>query len=62
MAWAGCSGRWSNCLERKTQPVLIMEANNAEQIEEFMQPFKMAAPVEVWPASECEEVVARDGC
>jgi len=35
---------------------------NAEQIEEFMQPFKMAGPVKVWPASECEEVVARGGC
>ena len=49
-------------LNGKHSLFLIMEANSAEKVEEFMQPFKMAGPVEVWPASECEEVVARGGC
>jgi hypothetical protein len=42
--------------------VLILEAGDQAQIENFMQPFKMAGPVEIWPASRCEEVVERAGC
>jgi hypothetical protein len=42
--------------------VLILEADNAQQIETFMQPFQMAGSVEIAPASSCEVVVERSGC
>lgn len=42
--------------------VVIAEADSQDQIENFMQPFKMAGPVEVLPASTCEVVVERMGC
>ena len=42
--------------------VLIMEADNPSQIENFMQPFKQAGEVNIWPASSCETVVEREGC
>jgi len=42
--------------------VLIAEAESRESVENFMQPFKMAGPVEVIPASSCEVVVERAGC
>jgi hypothetical protein len=42
--------------------VLIMEAQDKTQIENFMQPFKQAGSVEIWPASTCETVVERAGC
>lgn len=41
---------------------LIAEAGDRDHLESFMQPFRMAGSVEVWPASECGEVVARGGC
>ena len=42
--------------------VIIAEADSAEQIDNFMGPFKMAGPVEISPASTCEVVVERLGC
>lgn len=42
--------------------VLILEADQKSQIENFMQPFSQAGPVEIWPASLCETVVERAGC
>jgi hypothetical protein len=42
--------------------VLIVDAPSQEQIDNFMQPFKMAGPVEITPASSCESVVERAGC
>lgn len=42
--------------------VLILEAEDQSQVENFMQPFRGAGPVEIWPASQCEEVVERAGC
>lgn len=42
--------------------VLIVDADNAEQVENFMTPFKQAGPVEIVPASHCETVVERKGC
>jgi hypothetical protein len=42
--------------------VLILEAQDRDQVENYMQPFKMAGPVEIYPASQCEEVVERAGC
>lgn len=42
--------------------VLILEADSQDQVEQFMQPFKQAGPVEVGPASACETVVERAGC
>lgn len=42
--------------------VLIVAAQNQEQVDNFMQPFKMAGTIEVWPASTCEVVVDRFGC
>jgi uncharacterized protein with GYD domain len=42
--------------------VLIVEAEDKEYIEQFMQPFAMAGSVEIIPASTCEAVVERQGC
>jgi hypothetical protein len=42
--------------------VLIMEADNTDQINNFMQPFKHAGDVEITAASTCEVVVERLGC
>jgi len=42
--------------------VIIAEADSPENVENFMQPFKMAGPVEISPASTCEVVVERLGC
>lgn len=42
--------------------MMIIEANDKAQIEDFMTPFRQAGPVEIWPASHCETVVERAGC
>lgn len=42
--------------------VLILEADDKATIENFMQPFAQAGPVEITSASECETVVDRLGC
>jgi len=42
--------------------VLIVESDNRENIDNFMQPFKMAGSVDITPASTCEVVVERAGC
>lgn len=42
--------------------MLIVEAENLDNIEEFMQPFQQAGEVRIWPASTCETVVKRAGC
>lgn len=42
--------------------VLIVDAQEKEQVENFMQPFSQAGPVEIVPASSCEVVVERAGC
>jgi len=42
--------------------VLILEADDKAHIENFMQPFAQAGPVEITAASECETVVDRLGC
>jgi len=42
--------------------VLILEAEDKEYIENFMQPFAMAGSVEINAASTCETVVERQGC
>jgi hypothetical protein len=49
-------------LDGKHTFVLILGADNQEQIDNFMQPFKQAGQVEIWPASTCETVVERAGC
>jgi hypothetical protein len=49
-------------LDGKHTLVLIVEADKPEQIDSFMQPFKMAGSVEITPASTCETVVDRAGC
>ena len=41
---------------------MIVEAEEPAYVETYMQPFKAAGPVEVWPASDCETVVERLGC
>ena len=41
--------------------VLILDAEGKSQIEYFMEPFKQAGQVEIWPASSCETVVDREG-
>jgi hypothetical protein len=42
--------------------VLIVDAEEKVQVENFMQPFSQAGPVEIVPASSCEVVVERAGC
>lgn len=42
--------------------IVIAEATDRASLENFMQPFKMAGPVEISPASSCEVVVDRAGC
>jgi hypothetical protein len=42
--------------------VLIVDAQEKEQVEKFMQPFSQAGPIEIVPASTCETVVERAGC
>ena len=42
--------------------VLIVEAADRANVEQFMQPFAMAGSVEIQPASTCEAVVERAGC
>ncbi len=42
--------------------VLIVEAEDKAYIEQFMQPFAMAGPVEITPSSTCEAVVERGNC
>jgi len=42
--------------------ILIVEAEDKQYVEQFMQPFAMAGSVEITPASSCEAVVARQGC
>jgi len=49
-------------LDNQHTLVMIVDADRQEQVDDFMQPFKMAGPVEVWPASTCEVVVDRGGC
>lgn len=41
---------------------LIVEADNARNIEQFMMPFSQVGEVNIWPASTCETVVGRLGC
>ena len=42
--------------------VLIIEADGQEKIYKFLEPFKQAGSVEIYPASLCETVVERAGC
>ena len=42
--------------------VLILEADDRQQIDNFMQPFAMAGSVDITTASSCEAVVGRGGC
>ena len=42
--------------------VMILDADDQNAVDQFMQPFKMAGSVEIWPASSCEVVVERAGC
>ena len=42
--------------------VLIVEAEDKEYVQNFMQPFAMAGSVEITEASTCEAVVERGGC
>lgn len=42
--------------------VLIAEAEDAQYLRDFMQPFAHAGTVEIVAASTCEAVVAREGC
>lgn len=49
-------------LDQQHTFVLIVEAEDKQYVEQFMQPFAMAGSVEITTASTCEEVVARQGC
>jgi len=49
-------------LDRRHELVLILESEDPEYIQNFMQPFQMAGSVEIFPASSCEAVVERQGC
>ena len=41
---------------------LILEAESADKVQDFMAPFAQMGTVEVSPASHCEVVVARGKC
>jgi len=41
---------------------LTVEAEDEERVRRFMAPFYQAGTVEIWPASTCEQVVARARC
>jgi hypothetical protein len=41
---------------------MISEAEEPQFVENFVQAFRQAGPVEIWPASDCESVIARGGC
>ena len=58
----GVSIQGDAVLDNQHTFVLILEAGDKSQVDQFMQPFSMAGPVEVWPASQCETVVERAGC
>jgi len=58
----GITIKGDGVLDGKHILFMIVEAEESSYVENFMQPFKQAGPVEVWPASECEAVVARAGC
>lgn len=49
-------------LDGRHELVLIVESEDPEYIENFMQPFARAGSVEIVPASSCEAVVERGGC
>jgi hypothetical protein len=49
-------------LDNQHTLVLILDAADKIQVDSFLQPFKMAGTVEIWPASTCELVVDRGGC
>lgn len=41
---------------------LIVDAADEAKVKQFMTPFAQMGSVEVWPASTCEQVVARAKC
>jgi hypothetical protein len=41
---------------------LILDAENKDKVNDYMQPFAMAGEVEVMAASSCETVVSRGAC
>ncbi|MBS3750425.1 MAG: hypothetical protein KGY39_02855 [Anaerolineales bacterium] len=41
---------------------LILEADDEENVSEFMRPFETAGSVNILPASHCEKVVQQEGC
>jgi hypothetical protein len=49
-------------LDGKHTFVMIPEVDNKAIVDNFMQPFSQAGPVEIYPASACETVVERAGC
>ena len=58
----GITIKGDGVIDGKHTLFMIVEAEEPIAVENFMQPFKQAGPVEVWAASECEAVVARAGC
>ncbi len=58
----GISIHGEGVLDGKHTLYLILEAEDPATVEQFMQPFKQAGSVEVWPANTCETVVERAGC
>ena len=41
---------------------LILEADSADKVQEFMAPFAQMGSVEVWLANSCETVIAQGHC
>lgn len=58
----GVTIKGDGVLDGKHTLFMIVEFEEPRFVENFMQPFKQAGPVEVRPASDCETVVARAGC
>jgi len=58
----GVEIRGEAVVEREHTLYMIVESGGEDRVREFMKPFAMAGPVDVYPASTCARVVASGGC
>ena len=58
----GITVRSEAVLDGRHTLYLVVEAEGADKIKEFMAPFSQMGTVEIWPASSCERVIDRKKC
>jgi hypothetical protein len=58
----GISSKEEAVIDNQHTFFMILEAEDARIIEQFMAPFRQVGEVNIWPASTCETVVGRSGC